>query len=121
MSTLEREIDREFLNNYYKEMVNEVGEIFQLFLSETPSEMEKLKLAYHASDYKLTAELLHKIAPSFYNVGLPALTKSAKEIETSIHSGQTENVGEKLESFYADFDAYMPAVENESKRLEAFM
>jgi HPt (histidine-containing phosphotransfer) domain-containing protein len=121
MSTITKQLDKEFLNNYYKEMVNDVGEIFQLFLSETPNELNHLKEAAGANNHKVCAELLHKIAPSFYNVGLPSLTATAKALEASIHGGEVADISEKLHNFYNEVEDYMPAVEMESKRLEAYM
>lgn len=114
------EIDKAFLSSYYKELVNEVGEIFQLFIEETPFDISQINLNFTSGAYKQVAEVLHKIAPCFYNVGLPTLTPKVKEIEVCVHAGQIDDAKNKMKSFEAELNGYMPSIIKEHKRLTEF-
>jgi HPt (histidine-containing phosphotransfer) domain-containing protein len=119
MNTMEKELDRQFLISYYKEMVDEIGEIFQLFLEEMPADLQQLNENIALGDFSKVAELLHKIAPCFYNVGLPALTKEVQSIEASIHAGETSLAPSKIAAFQLNYNEYLPAILQESNRLNA--
>lgn len=114
------EIDKAFLSSYYKELVNEVGEIFQLFIEETPSDISRINQNFTSGAYKQVAEVLHKIAPCFYNVGLPTLTPKVKEIEVCVHAGQIDDAKNKMKSFEAELNGFMPSIIREHKRLTEF-
>jgi HPt (histidine-containing phosphotransfer) domain-containing protein len=114
------EIDKAFLSSYYKELVNEVGEIFQLFIEETPSDISQINQNFTSGAYKQVAEVLHKIAPCFYNVGLPTLTPKVKEIEVCVHAGKIDDAKNKMKSFEAELNGYMPAIIKEHQRLTEF-
>jgi HPt (histidine-containing phosphotransfer) domain-containing protein len=114
------EIDKAFLSSYYKDLVNEVGEIFQLFIEETPSDISQINQNFTTGEYKQVAEVLHKIAPCFYNVGLPTLTPKVKEIEVCIHSGNIDDAKNKMKCFEAELNGYMPSVIKEHKRLTEY-
>jgi HPt (histidine-containing phosphotransfer) domain-containing protein len=119
MNTITREIDREFLSNYYKEMVNEVGEIFQLFLEEMPGDLATLKNNLNNKNMNAVAEALHKIAPCFYNVGLPTLTKNAKELEASVRAGEITDIESRIYNFEEEYNEYLPSIIEESNRLNS--
>jgi HPt (histidine-containing phosphotransfer) domain-containing protein len=120
MSNMNKELDKEFLNSYYKDMVNEVGEIFQLFLEETPQDIANINNYFEEAKYKEVAEVLHKIAPCFYNVGLPTLTAKVQSIEASLQAGSYDEASSKMKDFHTELDAYMPAIHTEHKRLMAY-
>jgi HPt (histidine-containing phosphotransfer) domain-containing protein len=120
MLNLEFQIDKEFLSSYYKELVNEVGEIFQLFLEETPSDIKQINENFSTGKYTEVAQVLHKIAPCFYNVGLPSLTPKVRAIEASIHAGDIENAETKMKSFEEELNEFLPAVIKEYQRLIAY-
>ena len=114
---MEKQLDRDFLKSYYNEMVDEIGEILELVLSEMPGDFSLLEEALTKNDYSETAQVMHKIAPCFYNVGLPHLTQMAKAIEQEILAGNTENTHESVDTFKNEYAAYIPAIEAEAKRL----
>lgn len=114
------EIDKEFLISYYKELVNDVGEIFQLFLEETPSDIQQINENFSTGKYKEVAQVLHKIAPCFYNVGLPTLTPIVRAIEVCVHAGEIENAKSQMKSFEAELNGFLPAVIREHQRLAAY-
>ncbi len=117
MKTMEKELDREFLNSFYKEMVNEVGEIFELFLEEMPADLLLINEKVASGQFTAVAELFHKIAPSFYNVGLPTLTQHAKSIEASIHAGDIDKISDQVSAFEMEYNEYLPALHQECNRL----
>lgn len=120
MNNVHFEIDKEFLNAYYKELVNDVGEIFQLFLEETPSDINQINEHFSTGKYKEVAEVLHKIAPCFYNIGLPTLTPKVRAIEVCIHAGQIEDAKSQMNSFEAELNGFLPAIIKEHQRLIAY-
>jgi HPt (histidine-containing phosphotransfer) domain-containing protein len=120
MDNANRELDKEFLNSYYKDMINEVGEIFQLFLEETPKDVENVKKSFEENNFKQAAEGLHKIAPCFYNVGLPQLTTMVQQIEASIHASAYDEAKAKMNEFETLLTEYLPAIKEEHKRLLTF-
>jgi HPt (histidine-containing phosphotransfer) domain-containing protein len=117
MSTMEKQLDRDFLLSYYKEMVNEIGEIFQLFIEEMPTDLHNVKTAFANKNYKEAADSLHKIAPSFYNIGLPQLTKKVQATEALLHNNKFDEAQTLLNEFEIDLDSYMPAIIDENERL----
>jgi Hpt domain len=120
MNDVNFEIDKEFLHSYYKELVNDVGEIFQLFLEETPSDIRQINEHFSIGKYKEVAEVLHKIAPCFYNVGLPTLTPKVRAIEVCIHAGEIDNAKFQMKSFETELNEFMPSIIREHKRLIAY-
>ena len=116
---MEKELDRAFLKSFYKEMVNEIGEIFQLFLEEMPSDLKLINENIALGQFSNVADLLHKIAPCFYNVGLPLLTQEAKNIEASIHAGELSLVHSRITAFELAYNEYLPALQKECDRLNS--
>ncbi len=117
MSTITKQLDKSFLLSYYKEMINEIGEIFQLFIEEMPADLSNINNTFKNKNYKEAADSLHKIAPSFYNIGLPQLTKKVQLVEALIHEKKYEEAGKKLTEFVNELNDYMPAIMEENERL----
>lgn len=115
----EYQIDSAFLADYYKDLVDEVGEIFQLFLQETPQDIENIRHNFILGNYTNAASLMHKIAPTFYNVGLPKLTAQLQAIEATVLTGQIDKAKADMQSFEAEFNNYLPAINKELSRLTA--
>jgi HPt (histidine-containing phosphotransfer) domain-containing protein len=112
-----KQLDRQFLNNYYHDMVDEIGEIFELFLEETPAEITAVKNSIESNNFKLAADQLHKIIPSFSNVGLPQLSAQLREVETTVHASDGVKATVLMSAFEKELDEYMPAIVEEYKRL----
>jgi HPt (histidine-containing phosphotransfer) domain-containing protein len=117
MSSTTLQLNREFLTSYYGEMVDEIGEIFQLFLNEIPNEVASVKLNLQNNKYVAAASVLHKIAPSFCNIGLPDLTTKIKTIEANLQEGNTEEVWQQINLFEEELMLYLPIVVEENERL----
>lgn len=117
MSTPVKEIDRQFLVDCYQDMVDEIGEIFELFLLETAPSITKAKSLIDYSQLTQAAEELHKIAPSFSSIGLPQLTASLREIETLAKASDQARALILITAFEQEFKAYLPAVNAEFDRL----
>lgn len=110
-------IDKEFLKSFYKELVDEIGEIFQLFIEEVPNDLKEINLKLQEKNYTEVALLLHRVAPCFYNVGLPILTKKIKNIEDEFRLGNFETASNNFINFEKELEEYMPAIHAECKRL----
>jgi HPt (histidine-containing phosphotransfer) domain-containing protein len=104
---MEKKLDKDFLKTYYGEMVEEIGEILELVLSEMPGDFSLLDDAMANNNHVEAAKLMHKIAPCFSNVGLPQLTQMAKGIEQEIHKGNTDNLQENVNAFKEEYYSLM--------------
>jgi HPt (histidine-containing phosphotransfer) domain-containing protein len=112
-----KQLDRQFLKTYYHDMVDEIGEIFELFLEETPAEIDAIKNAIASNKLKEAGDQLHKIIPSFSNIGLPQLSLQLREVEASVHASNGEKAGSLMVAFEKELSEYMPAILEENKRL----
>ncbi len=116
---MNKQLDRQFLSNYYQDMVDEIGEIFELFLEETPAEIEAIKKSIASNKLKEAGDQLHKIIPSFSNIGLPQLSLQLREVEASVHANNEEKAAALMIAFENELSEYMPAILEENKRLNS--
>jgi HPt (histidine-containing phosphotransfer) domain-containing protein len=115
---MHKQLDRKFLLNYYGEMVDEVNEIFEIFLQETAGEIAEIKKLFALNKPKDAAEIMHKIIPSFTSIGLPQLSVQLQEIETYVNTFSGVKSITLMNAFDAELSEYMPAILEEYKRLE---
>jgi HPt (histidine-containing phosphotransfer) domain-containing protein len=115
---MHKQLDRQFLLNYYGEMINEVNEIFEIFLQETPMEIAEIKKLFSINKPKDAAEIMHKIIPSFSSIGLPQLSVQLQEIETYVNTFSGLKAITLMEAFENELAEYMPAIVEEYNRLE---
>ncbi|WP_462221812.1 hypothetical protein [Ferruginibacter sp.] len=113
-----KELDRNYLLHFYQDMTDELGEIFELFLLETEPTVLKIITLIKKSDLVTAEEELHKIAPSFYSVGLPQLTTKLTVVDKVVKAGNAKKASDLITIFYEDFKTYLPAVEAEMERLQ---
>jgi hypothetical protein len=119
MLTHEKKLDKKFLTNYYREMVNEIGEIFETFLSETPNEIREISDLLNRQNIMEAGEKLHKVVPSFLTIGLPQLTVKLQIVEVYINYANLSTAKLLMRSFVKELDEYMPAISDEHRRLKA--
>lgn len=112
-----KQLDRQFLINYYQDMVDEVGEIFELFLQETPADITAIRNSIASNKFKEAGDQLHKIIPSFSNVGLPQLSTQLRVVETTVHNNDGVKAAALMDTFEKELSEYMPAILEEYKRL----
>jgi HPt (histidine-containing phosphotransfer) domain-containing protein len=112
-----KQLDRQFLTSYYQDMVDEIGEIFELFLQETPADITEIKNSIATNKFKEAGDQLHKIIPSFSNIGLPQLSLQLRAIETTVHANDGTKAMLLMETFEKELSEYMPAILEENKRL----
>jgi HPt (histidine-containing phosphotransfer) domain-containing protein len=116
---MRKELDRLFLLNYYQGMADELDEIFEMFLQETPVLVAEIKNAALLGQFDEAIEKLHKIIPSFTSIGLPALSIFVQDIETYLTQGKSrEKASYLIESFENELNEYMPAIQDEYARLK---
>jgi HPt (histidine-containing phosphotransfer) domain-containing protein len=112
-----KQLDRQFLTSYYHDMVDEIGEIFELFLQETPADIADIKNLIATNKFKEAGDQLHKIIPSFSNVGLPQLSRQLREVETAVQANDGAKATALMKAFEKELEGYMPAILEENKRL----
>jgi HPt (histidine-containing phosphotransfer) domain-containing protein len=115
---MQKQLDRQFLLNYYGEMVDEVNEIFEIFLQETPIDLAEIKKLFTLNKPKEALEIIHKIIPSFTSIGLPQLSVQLQEIETYVNTFSGIKAITLMDAFETELTQYMPAILEEYKRLE---
>jgi HPt (histidine-containing phosphotransfer) domain-containing protein len=113
-----KQLDRNFLINYYQDMVDDLYEIFDLFLLETPVDLTNITDFVNEEKYCEAADAIHKIAPSFSNVGIPNLSLRLIDVENEIRNCNIQTAASCLNSFKAEFNDYMPAIVEEYQRLK---
>jgi HPt (histidine-containing phosphotransfer) domain-containing protein len=113
-----KQLDRQFLLNYYGEMVDEINEIFEIFLHETAGEIAEIKKLFAINKPADAAEIMHKIIPSFTSIGLPQLSVQLQEIESYVNTCSGAKGYVLIAAFENELAAYMPAIVEEYKRLE---
>ncbi len=113
-----KQLDKKFLIYYYQEMVDDLFEIFDTFLLETPKEIKSIKQCLSINDFETAADIAHKIIPSFTSIGIPKLSDELKEIESKINPPNSVLVKLLLDDFDSEFQKYMPAILVEHRRLK---
>jgi HPt (histidine-containing phosphotransfer) domain-containing protein len=111
------QLDKRYLQNCYMDMVDEIGEIFELFLAETTPALTKIKSLIDYSQFAKAGEELHKIAPSFSSIGLPQLTVQLRELEAAAKANDQPKALSLIIEFEEEFKNYLPAVMEEYERL----
>jgi hypothetical protein len=119
MLTHEKKLDKKFLANYYREMVNEIGGIFETFLNEMPDEIREISNLLNCNNITAAGEKLHKIIPSFISIGLPQLTVKLQIVEVYINYANLSTSKLLMRAFVNELDEYMPAISDEYRRLKA--
>lgn len=87
--------DEEYLNDLYQGDVEFEMEMLELFLKNSPEDLEKLCASIQANDWEASYQYAHKMKPTFRMVGLATLEALMERIE----SMSKENP-EKVPSFY---------------------
>jgi HPt (histidine-containing phosphotransfer) domain-containing protein len=117
MGTQANQLDKQYLQDCYMDMVDEIGEIFELFLAETAPAITKIKSLVEYSQFTQAGEELHKIAPSFSSIGLPLLTVQAREAERAAKASDQSKTALLIAALDDAFKACLPAVTEEFNRL----
>jgi HPt (histidine-containing phosphotransfer) domain-containing protein len=119
MLTHAKQLDKKFLTNYYREMVNDIGEIFETFINETPEEVNEISILLTHNNITQAGERLHKIIPSFLSIGLPQLTVKLQIVEVYINYANLSTAKLLMRAFVRELEEYMPAIADEHRRLKA--
>jgi HPt (histidine-containing phosphotransfer) domain-containing protein len=112
-----RELDRQFLAEYYQGMEDEIGAIFEIFLQEVPPVVAQVTQMLSEEKLSEAKALAHGIIPSFTSVGLPQLSVQLREVEEA--AAAADGAGSRLlmTAFEKEFNEYLPAVMAEAERL----
>jgi HPt (histidine-containing phosphotransfer) domain-containing protein len=117
MGTQANQLNKQYLQDCYMDMVDEIGEIFELFLAETEPAITKIKSLIDYSQLTQAGEELHKIAPSFSSIGLPQLTVQAREAEFAAKANDQQKAYVLITALAGAFKDYLPAITEEFSRL----
>ncbi len=112
-----KQLNKDFLQAYYQDMGSEVGLVFEMFLTEIRSEVAKIHQLISENNFDHAWLSIHMIEPSFTLVGLPQLTTQIGEIGHLLKDGNNMEVQSLFHEFSEEFNAYLPAIEEEYHRL----
>lgn len=118
MNTPIKQLDRKFLSFYYRDMINDIEEIYEIFLSEIPHEINSINDLIIHKEINEALEHMHKILPSFQNIGLPQLTVKLQIIEVYLKVSNISTAKLLIRSFIKELNDYMPAILSELNRLK---
>ena len=113
------ELDVEILHDLYEDDYDYAFQMFDIFLKNIPSEIEKLQQSYAASDWVVVKDVAHKMKPTFTMVGLPTLREQLEFIERSLLDKKQQEIGPFLAEFEKQFDYFLPIIESQHKALRA--
>jgi hypothetical protein len=119
MLTNEKHLDRSYLNNYYQEMVDEIEEVFEIFLKDTPKEIKEISNLISYNNQQAAEEKLHKIIPAFLTIGLPQLSLKLQIVQVYLGFSKLINARLLMNAFIKELGEYMPAIQDEYRRLKA--
>ncbi len=97
--TFHPEIDKETILTYLGDDIEYIRSIFELFLEQTPKELESIKSLSENGSWEEAGKVAHKIKPTFIMVGFPKYESILKEFELNAKS-LTEQ--EKLNAMLAE-------------------
>ncbi len=114
--------DREHLQSFYSGDIAYTSEMFELFLSEGESSLQKISTAMEAKDLQKAKQEIHKIKPAFSMVGFTDLWRRLEDFEASI-TKQTEadHLLKQFESIGLQMQESISRVESEVQRMKSWL
>ncbi|MEL7123452.1 MAG: Hpt domain-containing protein [Bacteroidota bacterium] len=112
------ELDVEIIHDLYEDDYDYAFQMFDIFLRNIPSEIEKLQQAFAASDWQVVKDVAHKMKPTFTMVGLPTLREQLESIERSLLENNNQQVGPFLAEFEKQFDYFLPIIKSQYQALK---
>ncbi len=97
--TFHPEIDKETILTYLGDDYEYIQSIFELFLEQTPKELENIKSLSENGNWEEAGKVAHKIKPTFIMVGFPKYESILKDFELNAKSLTDQ---EKLKSMLAE-------------------
>src|SRR3954470_8011378 len=85
-------LDLQVLSNLYHNDLAHAEVIFRVFLEETDQLINSLQALFRQGDNEAFSKFIHKISPTFYNVGLSKIVTLIQTIEAKC--GYVQNLEE---------------------------
>ena len=113
-------LDSDYLSELYGDDLEYALEMFEIFLQNTPAEIDMLFVTVTSKDYQGTAKITHKIKPTFNMVGLTRQSKILDELEIK---AKNENVPFKefKEVWMNRLYSIFPLIQEEVLRIQKFL
>lgn len=116
----EPEIDLSYLNEITGGDNAVMVEMLQLFLSETPSQIELLIQHCKSGDWSALKDEAHKVKPTFLYLGLEDLHSIVLEVETNAKNRESLDQTLKLaETLKSEFDDCILLIQNKIEELNS--
>ena len=115
------ELDVQYLDSFYMGDLERAHLMFQIFLDNIKSELDKLKQHFDSENWSELVTLAHRIKPNFVMVGLGKLTDQMLEIEQAGKRSDINSIRQLVPAFIKDFEATHQLVANERARLSEWL
>ena len=115
------ELDVQYLESFYLGDLDRAQLMFQIFLSNIDSEIDKLKQLFDSENWSELVTLAHRIKPNFVMVGLGKLTDQMLKIEQAGKEQDSISLRQLVPEFLRDFEATHQLVANELARLSEWL
>jgi CheY-like chemotaxis protein/HPt (histidine-containing phosphotransfer) domain-containing protein len=116
--TFNKELNTDYLNEFYDNDIAYAKEMFELFLSQYVKEFEEVETLLSQGEWTTVKQKLHKIKPSFAMVGLPDFTAKIQAIEDEIAAAQTAEASSKYQFFKNEIQHYLPILESDLLKMK---
>ena len=94
-------LDSETITSYLGDDLDYIRTIFNLFLEQTPKEMENIRSLSANGNWKEAGKIAHKIKPTFIMVGFPKYENLLKDFEVTAKGSEDpielKNILDQLE------------------------
>ena len=74
-------VDVEAILNFTKGKIDRIEKMIDMFINDTPNELELLQQYFDSKDYNSLRSLAHSFKPKYTYMGMPKLSEVAKKIE----------------------------------------
>ena len=115
------ELDIQYLDSFYMGDFERAHLMFQIFLDNINSELDKLKQHFDSENWSELVTLAHRIKPNFVMVGLGKLTDQMLEIEQAGKRSDINSIRQLVPAFIKEFEATHQLVANERARLSEWL
>ncbi len=115
------QLDTDYLDSFYMGDMERAGLMFQIFLSNIGSELDKLKEHFDSENWSELTTLAHRIKPNFVMVGLSDLTDKMLEIEMAGKQSEIDSLKVLVPDFLENFEATHQLIADEQARLSEWL
>lgn len=120
MKIMERKLDRRFLKYLYKDKVNEINDVFEVFIKKIPRSLCELHTLVQEKRINPALDKINEVAPEFNAIGLPYLAVKLQTVGVYLDFLKLQDAQISLQEFEQELRQYIPIIMQEYSRLIAY-